>query len=136
VLWTGRYFPKDALRRLWLQITGDSYIIDVRLVRSREDLVTYLTEYLTKTIAKRVLSDPDRLTEAVLALHGRKLLVTFGNWCHLSLLATPDDDAEWTAVCSIDALLQAVIDGHPAALQVASTLWRHRVHSWLKEHPP
>ena len=42
----GRYMPVDKIRRVWQQITGDSYLIDVRRVRENSEME--LAKYVSK----------------------------------------------------------------------------------------
>jgi len=132
----GPYFPQDLLRIAWLRATGDSFICDIRPVRSLDDAARYLTAYLTKSLCKKVWSDPVHLREAVLALHGRKLISAFGTWAKLRLLEPIDDGSAWETVCSADRLLTSVLEGDEPSCRLAAVLWRRALVDWLKEKPP
>jgi len=132
----GSYFPQDTLRRAWLKATGDSFIVDIRAVRSLDEAARYLTAYLTKSLCKRVWRDQHRLCEAIQALHGRKLISCFGTWSRLKLLEPISSDAEWHVVCSADRLLERVRAGEPASCKLAVVLWRRSLVDWLQEKPP
>lgn len=41
------------MSRLWLQLTGDSYVVDVQLVDSAGKAASYLTKYLSKGSIQR-----------------------------------------------------------------------------------
>lgn len=45
------YIPEFEISRLWHQITGDSFIVDIRAINAREDprqVFAYVTKYMTK----------------------------------------------------------------------------------------
>lgn len=73
----GEYFPQALLSAMWLDVTGDSSIVDIRAVHRRTDAVKYLTSYIAKG------NGIDRwphaaVCEYALGMHGRRLLLTFG----------------------------------------------------------
>lgn len=90
----GRYLAKAAIRKAWYQITGDSFIVDIRLVKSRQELCSYVTKYVASPVSHSVTNSHDLLTEAIRALHGRRTVTTFGNWRGVCLVAKPTTD-EW-----------------------------------------
>lgn len=89
VLARGKYVPQKLIASAWLQITGDSYIVDIRMAKSPEHLYTYLTRYVTKGWSTGIYRKLHRLREAILALAGRKLLASFGDFSRLRLLEPP-----------------------------------------------
>ncbi|MCJ7457769.1 MAG: protein rep [candidate division Zixibacteria bacterium] len=48
ILVYGPYIPQKAISEKWLEITGDSYIVDIRMVRDQNVVVSYLTKYISK----------------------------------------------------------------------------------------
>lgn len=92
VLARGKYVPQKLLADAWLQITGDSFIVDVRLARSPEHLYSYLTRYVTKGWDTGIYRKIDALREAISALAGRKLLASFGDFAPLRLLEPPTSE--------------------------------------------
>lgn len=95
ILSEGKFIPQHHLKRLWFRITGDSFIVDVRLVKSRPDLCSYVTKYVTSPVSHSVTNHHDLLCEAIRALHGRRTATTFGSWRGLRLIALPESD-EWS----------------------------------------
>jgi len=136
IIYQGKFFPHESLKQAWLAATGDSWIVDVRAIRTFDDVTAYITKYLSKGIAKGVAHDDRRLCEAITSLTGRKTLLTFGSWAKLALLAKPDDDTTWTAVASADLVISQAADGVPTAIAIASVLWHGRLQTWFKEQPP
>lgn len=52
------YIPQRTISELWKTITGDSFIIDIRAVRSKKGSARYLSKYLSKSLAYDL--DPER----------------------------------------------------------------------------
>lgn len=134
VLCEGNYFPQESLRLAWHKVTSDSYIVDVRDLHSVDHVAQYITKYLTKSLAKGVWTDPDRLREAMLATHGRKLLSAFGSWCKLKLLEPPFDDRSWETLCSAGDLLYDASYGGAPVVAIATVLWGRQFINWTKEN--
>jgi len=101
----GKYIPVGPLGKIWKDITGDSMIVHVKFVPDQKRIVQYVTKYASKPLDPSVLRIPERLDEAVLALKGRRLCGTFGDWTGVLLTPTPDENA-WIVV----GTLQSIID--------------------------
>lgn len=136
VVAAGVYWPQNSLRIAWGKATGDSYICDIRPVRSSAHISHYLTKYLTKSLAGSVWHQPDRLCEAIVALHGRKLIGTTGSWAKLKLLSPPEDDLTWKPICPASSLLREALRGDQAASIIATVIWKSGFTNYAKEHPP
>jgi hypothetical protein len=93
VLLRGKYLPRKLVSDAWLQITGDSFIVDIRMAKSPEHLYAYLTRYVTKGWDTGIYRKIHALREAVTALAGRKLLASFGDFAGLCLLKPPTSEA-------------------------------------------
>lgn len=120
-LLTGRYIPQASLKRDWLRVTGHSSIVDIRLVRSQNDAARYVTKYASKPFNTSYLFDPPRLDEALVALAGRRLALTFGDWRGYRLTPTAAD-SEWTTVGLLSDVLAAAEAGDPEALRAINAL--------------
>lgn len=124
VIIEGRYLPHPMLKAAWLDITGDSTIVDIRFIRSRHAAVNYCSKYATKPLPACVVRDHDALTEAIVALSGRKLINPFGPWSHWKLLDEPSDD-DWTLYCHVNAVLDAVHHDLTTTLAMRAIWHRH-----------
>jgi hypothetical protein len=103
VIMQGSFIPHAALKAIWLDITGDSSILDIRLIRHRDHVIKYVSKYATKPASPAVLRDPDALSECIQALAGRKTIFAFGSWARWKLL-DPHDSGEWQLYCHANAL--------------------------------
>lgn len=117
VLVRSTFIPQQALSDAWLNITGDSPIVDIRKVWSTGQVANYVAKYVTKPLDNATLKKPEFLVEALEALRGRKLLYAFGEWAKLKLLKLPCDTG-WTLYASIDELEFRAAHGDDYALTV------------------
>ncbi len=103
VLLIGNYFPLGDLKALWLDVTGDSYVVDIRIVKSRQAAISYVAKYATKAIDHKLTHDAGHLPTAVQALAGRKTLYQFGI-CHRWVLLPPEPTEGWHHWGTLDDL--------------------------------
>lgn len=102
----GRFVPQGQLSAAWRDVTGDSFVVDIRLAQDRTELAKYLTKYVTKPIAADVVRDPDRLAEAIRALDHRKLIIPLHGWARAKLTKPPEDSG-WESLGTIYELTDA-----------------------------
>lgn len=88
-VWDGEYIPHAVIKRLWRQITGDSYIVDLKAIRGKRAAVHYITAYIAKPMAVQGWTD-EEVQEYASAMHGRRLLSTSGSFHN----PESDDDTE------------------------------------------
>jgi hypothetical protein len=93
VLVEGHYIDRKALQRTWFAITGDSFVVDIRSTGGKPNVARYVTKYASKPLSTTFLYDRHLLDEAVLALHRRRLCMTFGSWRGTPLVDTLPEDA-------------------------------------------
>lgn len=127
----GKFLPLKPLRKLWLQVTGDSYIIDISLGKDADDAARYIAKYITKPFNADVIRNPDRLEQAIHALHGRRLVSTFGHW-RGQQLTVHRPHGTWVKVSSLSTMRDAAYAGEPLALQLLTFL--HQTQPYC-EHP-
>lgn len=130
----GRYIPHADLKQAWLLVTGDSFIVDIRLVCSHSSILHYVTKYCSK--AHRPADFPDfiHLCEAILCLQGRHLARTFGDWRGTPLLER-NDDAEWEPVATLDTLLSQAAHGDADARCIIAALPGPIARDFLDDNP-
>lgn len=117
----GTYIDQGDLSREWHAITGDSKIVDIRLVRDAGRVAEYVSKYSTKPLPASIIRSPQDLEEAARALHHRRLLITFGTWRNLRL-TTPPDDTAWTLFATECELHYKASLDDPLARNVLSML--------------
>jgi len=74
----GVYFPQTQLKAAWLQVTGDSEIVDIRPVPDRAKIAGYVGDYVSRPneVAGWGWAAIEEFAEA---MHGRRLVHTFGS---------------------------------------------------------
>lgn len=138
VLTHGRYIPKAALKAEWLHVTGDSTIIDIRLVTTAKGILNYVTKYCGKGLDTSYARDERLLDEAVQTLKGRRLLTAFGDF-RGTKLTDPGDGETWEQIGSLWEYLQRARDGDQDALEVLAAIdtpATNYVVGWLRQRDP
>lgn len=116
VIIDGSYFPQPTLKAMWLEITGDSSIVDVRAVHDRAAAAKYISRYVARPADLRTWP-PASLREYAEAMHGRRLLQTFGTAHNPRLDADdqPEPPNPTTHLIHAAQLITASFEGHRAA---------------------
>lgn len=123
VLIEGKYLPHPVLKAKWHAITGDSFVIDIRAVKSSEDATRYVTKYVSKPLDHSVFASDATLTEAIEAMRGKRTLTTFGAWSGLDL-TSEGTDAEWVSIGPLSELQSEARDGSESAKLILLSLHR------------
>lgn len=121
----GHYIGQNALSQAWHQITGDSFIVNVRWCDSPHRAAYYAAKYAGKGIHGNCYLDPDVLREAILALTGRRLVAKWGTWRELDLMNFAEPGL-WLAVDSLARLLRRRDSGDPVARGILEILLGER----------
>lgn len=118
----GRYLSSKTLSDLWLECTGDSYIVDVRFISSDKDVAYYVGKYVTKGVNLEVWQDQAAAIEWIKAIKGVRMCATFGNWRGFKLLEKPKDEGNWQPVASLLTLVKRAAAGSIADLELLRIL--------------
>jgi len=122
VIYEGQYLPQKLAANVWLSVTSDSYIVDVRALSSSDSAADYVSKYASKGISQRVWQDPERFVEAIIALSGRRTFSVFGTWRGLGLSATPRDSCDWVYFGRLDDVIILARSGDTACLEILGLL--------------
>lgn len=123
VLLDSKYIRHADLSAEWFRITGDSFVVDIRLINSHEHAARYMTKYLTKPFPHTVINKPNALNEMIDAFRGRRLVLTFGTWRGFPLTRKLDD-TEWQVICPLSVLYDRYDSGDDKAASTLSALLR------------
>lgn len=88
----GAFYAHGNLSDDWHLATGDSYIVDIRLVRNRDQVTRYVTKYTTKPSNLDPVSQDCYLLELMTNLGHRRTIIPFGTWTKFKLLSHPSDE--------------------------------------------
>jgi hypothetical protein len=109
----GEYFPHKLIRDAWHRVTGDSTIVHIEKVHNAHAQAKYLAEYVAAP-AEVQHWENDRVCEYAEALHGRRLLHTFGTLHAANPDATEEPDAPrgFTQLASVAEIRELADDGN------------------------
>lgn len=132
----GIWIDLPKLRSDWWRITGDSFIIDAKPCSNNRNVAYYATKYASKPFNNTFVNKPERLDEAVLALRGKKLCLTFGTWRGHLLTVTPSDDDTWERVDSLESIITQAANGNVDSLKLLHLLSNQDLNPILARAPP
>lgn len=118
----GRYLDKYKLSELWHRSTGDSFIVDLKVITRSEDAAHYVTKYITKSTSESVWDDPSAAQEWIIASKGLRTCNTFGSWRKFPLLSTADATRDWEIEDSLIRILDRANAGERIARDMLNTL--------------
>jgi len=121
------YIPQKQLAGLWLKITGDSNIVDIRAVHNAKKSADYVARYAANPAELKDL-DFESLVVIFDALHGRRICGTFGNAKKISLRAKrpADESGTWLKIADWELIVRAGRN---------DTMSKAVVKSWLTGQP-
>jgi hypothetical protein len=118
----GQWIDQRQLSDAWKKVTGDSSIVDIRPIRSNKDGVEYIAKYATKGWTWAILENPEWLLECIIALRGRRLFLTFGEWYGRQQILCKAGPADWKVVGRIGVIFAAAVAGEEWARAVFRSL--------------
>lgn len=130
----GRYVPREELSKLWLKITGTSDVIDIRIVQDEAHCTHYICKYASKPLDRTVVVVPLRLDQAIVALKGKRLCLTFGSWRGYKL-TEPPESGTWVQLGTLEEIITQAEDGNLQA-QTALTALRVEYAPSTRAPPP
>lgn len=143
IIANAKFIDQGLLSTAWRSITGDSYIVDIRRVKNAAVTGHYVTKYASKPLNTSFCHDNALLDEAIKALKGRRLCLTFGEWYGTPLTDAEDDELEladgsnYHNFCPLEDLLTRAQSGERQAVLIIKTagiegIWR----AMLTPRPP
>lgn len=113
-----KYWPQEQISRLWHRVTGDSQVVDIRLVRSKDQAAGYVAKYVSK-LPDQEQTPAEKRCEWAVAMHGLRLVQTFGSLHGRKLRPEKTPRPEGLSeVVQLRALLDAINEGDLAALDL------------------
>jgi len=126
------YLQIDLLKALWLRCTGDSWVCDVKRVRTFDEVTSYVVKYASKGFDPTVWRSEPHLREAIEALSNLKTVFAFGNHTKFRLLSRPHDQAAWLPIARASDLIRDALAGDAIAHEICLKLWGRRYTNWLE----
>jgi hypothetical protein len=103
----GRWLAQADLATRWLEITGDSFKVDIRVIKSARDAAYYVAKYVSKGTNDDVWTSEHTAVEWIQAMRGRRTCATYGTWRGQKLLEHEADTRHWTYVDRLDIIARA-----------------------------
>lgn len=122
VLCEGEYIALELLKKEWLAVTGDSFVVDIRRIRTLAEACGYVAKYAAKGVTQAIINDRDSLQEVIVAFRGRRLFNTFGSFFKLALSQRPDDECGWIPVAPLHRLIADARAGSAEAIHILRVL--------------
>lgn len=135
ILCVGSWIPQSTLSSTWDQITGGSFVVDVRHVKSINQVAAYVVKYATKPMNALLYRHPAKLIEAIRALQSRHLCMTFGTFRGWKLTQSADHD-DWTQIGTLESYQSRARDGDHEAIAVLHALRPPDPSQRNPRHPP
>ena len=117
----GRFIPQDELSRTWEEITDTSKIVDIRIATDDKHVTFYICKYASKPLDHTVVVDPLRLDEAIVALKGKRLCMTFGSWRGYKL-TEPPESGTWVQLGTLEEIITRAEHGNTDAAAALDAL--------------
>lgn len=133
----GEYLSTYWLSQAWHDITGDSHIVDIRIISADKDVAYYVGKYVTKGTNNEVWNDRKVAAEWVRSVKGVRMCATFGSWRGYKLLArAKEEKGEWKSVCSLASLVRRGHAGEVAALHLLTILVESQQYNPNRKRSP
>lgn len=135
VLCVGAWISQSSLSSAWDQITGGSFVVDIRAVKDVDTVAAYVVKYATKPMNAVLYRHPAKLIEAMRALQGRHLCMTFGTFRGWKLTHSADD-GEWVMLGTLEGIQQRAADGDWDAAALLDALTPEKRADSFRAKPP
>ena len=115
----GKFLPHNRLRTLWLKITGDSSIVDIRPVKDLENASTEVARYATSP-ADLTKVDLEKALDIYYSTKGKRICGSWGSAKAVTMKPTVQDDGEeWCRIADF-----YFVNVQKETDQDAKTFWR------------
>jgi hypothetical protein len=129
VIFDGSYWAQKDISQVWLRVTGDSPIVDVRAVHSRTSAANYVAKYVAKPTGMDTWPAA-ALCEYADAMHGRRMVHTFGD--SYSVEVEPENAGEVKVLaeplCTTNKVLHMNFKGDAYGVYATQLLARSNFH--------
>ena len=122
VICEGDHMSRERLSAAWLACTGDSFVVDIRILASGRDAAHYVSKYVAKGTSGEVWDDLDAASEWITATRGLRMCASFGSWRGLKLTAKSEDPGDWVSVGFLNQITTKAIAGEIWARGVLENL--------------
>lgn len=135
----GSFLHQTQLSEAWYAATGDSKIVDVRILKRSNDAAHYVSKYVCKGTNDEVWRDDDAAQEWVTATKGVRMCGTYGSWRGFKLLAKPESPTDLVLLGSLGGIMKEAAAGHEYFRRLLDVLVKdlqYNPHKLRPKKPP
>lgn len=122
IVYQGDFIAHAKLAKEWRAVTGDSFIVDVRQLKTTQNAIAYVCKYAGKAIANNIWDNTDALHECIRTIKSVRSFQTFGTWRALALCKPDTAGEDWQAVEPLYVTLEAAARGDERATFIIRSL--------------
>jgi len=126
ILTFGKYLDHAVIKKHWHRITGDSFIVDIRMVRNAGVAASYVAKYACAPITAAAYHSPATLREAITALRGTRTVNCFGSAKGWKLTDDPQpvEGEVWEPIAPLGKVITDAQNGSREAIAILASLHR------------
>ncbi len=118
----GFFLHHRDLSAEWYAITGDSFRVDIRVIKSAKDAAFYVAKYVSKGTNDDVWNNHHAAEEWVRAMKGRRTCMTYGTWRGMKLLEKEPQTGDYKYVDQLAHIVRAAERGEQWAIRMYDSL--------------
>ena len=126
VIAEGNFIRVHELSDQWLAVTGESFVVDVRIINSATGAAHYVTKYLAKSADAEVWNNDAAADEWITASKSVRSCATYGTWRGFRLNEITPDTGDWTPIGSLVTVIARSRAGDPSACAILKSLMSAR----------
>lgn len=132
----GEHIRSDLLSAEWYAATGNSYVVDVKLLKTDRDAAHYLSKYVSKGTNDAVWCNEGAAQEWVCAMRGTRTAATFGTWRGFALMKKPGESPGWKRIGSLCGITRAANEGQAWAIHMLNSILADLQYNPHRPHKP
>lgn len=142
VISEGGFIDQAQLSSVWHDVTGDSYVVDIRALKEEKDAAYYVAKYVSKGTTDDVWANQLIAIEWICAMKGRRAAYTYGTWRGFKLLQHAENTGTWVKIGTLNGIYRDARDGMTYAIRLLDTLTKeiqfnpHRTREKKASNPP
>ncbi len=134
VIFDGQYAKQSEIKAAWLEITGDSDIVHISMMHSRDKAVNYLAKYVSKT-STMPTAEPKYVREWVDAVASLREFSAFGK-LHGAIKPYVKQASNSESICPMNALAHDAAQGDREAKRIYNSILSLPRRSAAEDCPP
>lgn len=116
----GDFLRVDILANEWMKITGGSFKVEIKELKTGRDAVHYVAKYVTKGTNDEIWDSPKAAAEWLEATKGLRTCSTYGEWRGFRLMARhiANEAIDWRPVGLLSSIVRQMAEGSEAACRL------------------